>query len=94
MDSQRLNPFYGLFWMLDSPRTLDDSAFEPHIISKWIGLSRSASWPWVTGAFRFLGEDFQTVAGRVALAVLPEFLFDNVISPVWLVRRDDTSGRK
>jgi hypothetical protein len=40
---------------------LDDSAVEPHIISKWIGLSRSASWLWVTGAFRFLGEDFQTV---------------------------------
>ena len=32
----------------------------------------------MTGAFRFLGEDFQAVDGRVALAVLPEFLFDNV----------------
>src|SRR3954453_12699321 len=80
--------------MPDSARTLDDSAVEPHIISKWIGLSRSASWLWVTGAFRFLGEDFQTVTGRVALAVLPEFLFDNIVSPVWLVGRDDPSGNR
>jgi hypothetical protein len=53
---------------------LADSAIEPHIVTKWIGLSRSASWLWVTGAFRFLGEDFQTVADRVALAVLLRIL--------------------
>jgi hypothetical protein len=92
--SQRLDLFYELFRIPDSARTLDDSAVEPYFISKWIGLSRSASWLWVTGAFRFLGEDFQTVTGRVALAVLPEFLFDNVVSPVWLARRDDTSGNR
>jgi hypothetical protein len=52
-----LNLFYGA--VLDSARTLDVSANEPHFVSKWIGLSRSASWLWVTGAFRFLAEDFQ-----------------------------------
>jgi hypothetical protein len=68
-----------------SARTLDDSAVEAHLSLNGSGFLGSAFWLWVTGAFRFLGEDFQTVAGRIALAVLPEFLFDNIVSPVWFL---------
>jgi hypothetical protein len=44
-------------------------------------------WLWAAGAFRFLGENFQAVAFRVTLVILPKLLLDNVIRPVWYVWR-------
>jgi hypothetical protein len=49
-------------------------------------------WLWATGAFRFLGEDFQAVAVSAAFAVLSKFLLDDIIRPIWLVRPNDPSG--
>ena len=71
---------------------LDDRTAVTHTIPKWIGLSRSASWLWVTGAFRFLGKDFEAVAIGIALAVFSKFLFDNFISSIWLIRLYDPPG--
>lgn len=42
-----------------------------------------------TGAFRFLREDFEAIAGDAAVLPLPKFLFDKVIGSIGLSGIDD-----